>query len=80
MMTALTTILALSTMAFSNDMGADMSKPMSIVTIGGLIYGTLMTLFVVPCIYDIFIRNKRAKKFCKEKAIEAVTAEGEEKQ
>ena len=80
MMTALTTILALSTMAFSNDMGADMSKPMSIVTIGGLIYGTLMTLFVVPCIYDIFIRNKRAKKFGKEKAIEAVTAEGEEKQ
>lgn len=80
MMTALTTILALSTMAFSNDMGADMSKPMSIVTIGGLIYGTLMTLFVVPCIYDIFIRNKRAKKFGKEKTIEAVTAEGEEKQ
>lgn len=58
MMTALTTILALSTMAFSNDMGADMSKPMSIVTIGGLIYGTLLTLVVIPCIYDIFSRDK----------------------
>lgn len=58
MMTALTTILALSTMAFSNDMGADMSKPMSVVTIGGLIYGTLLTLIVIPCIYDIFIREK----------------------
>lgn len=61
MMTALTTILALSTMAFSNDMGADMSKPMSIVTIGGLIYGTLLTLVVIPCIYDIFAREKKEK-------------------
>ena len=58
MMTALTTILALSTMAFSNDMGADMSKPMSVVTIGGLIYGTLLTLIVIPCIYDIFMCEK----------------------
>ena len=61
MMTALTTILALSTMAFSSDMGADMSKPMSIVTIGGLIYGTLLTLVVIPCIYDIFAREKKEK-------------------
>lgn len=59
MMTALTTILALSTMAFSDDMGADMSKPMSVVTIGGLIYGTLLTLIVIPCIYDIFMRDKK---------------------
>ena len=58
MMTALTTILALSTMAFSDDMGADMSKPMSVVTIGGLIYGTLLTLIVIPCIYDLFMREK----------------------
>ena len=62
MMTALTTILALSTMAFSDDMGADMSKPMSVVTIGGLIYGTLLTLVVTPCIYDIFIRSDKNKE------------------
>ncbi len=61
MMTALTTILALSTMAFSDDMGADMSKPMSVVTIGGLIYGTLLTLIVIPCIYDLFMREKGKK-------------------
>ncbi|MGN0387296.1 MAG: efflux RND transporter permease subunit, partial [Suilimivivens sp.] len=82
MMTALTTILALSTMAFSNDMGADLSKPMSIVTIGGLIYGTLMTLVVVPCIYDLFIRGRKAekgKKFGRKKAVEVITSEGEEK-
>lgn len=62
LMTALTTILALSTMAFSDDMGADMSKPMSVVTIGGLVYGTLLTLVVIPCIYDIFTRKKRKER------------------
>lgn len=61
LMTALTTILALSTMVFSHDMGADMSKPMAIVTVGGLVYGTLLTLVVVPCIYDMFQREKRQK-------------------
>ena len=59
LMTALTTILGMSTMLFSNDMGADMSKPMAIVIIGGLLYGTLLTLYIVPCIYDVFNREKR---------------------
>jgi len=49
-------------MAFSDDMGADLSKPMSVVTIGGLIFGTLMTLIVIPCIYDIFMKNDEVKK------------------
>lgn len=57
-MTALTTILGLLTMALGVGMGADMVQPMAIVTIGGLTYGTLLTLFVVPCIYDIFNRKK----------------------
>lgn len=58
LMTAMTTILAMSTMAFGTDMGSDMSRPMAIVTIGGMIYGTLMTLIVVPCIYDLFYSKK----------------------
>ena len=62
LMTALTTILALSTMAFSNDMGAAMSKPMAVVTIGGLLYGTLLTLVVIPCVYDVFARGRSGKK------------------
>lgn len=69
LMTALTTILALSTMVFSSDMGAEMSKPMAIVTIGGLVYGTLLTLLVVPCIYDIFYREKKSKRI-KEQGLE----------
>ena len=39
-------------------MGADLSKPMALVTIGGLIYGTLLTLLAIPCVYDIFNREK----------------------
>lgn len=62
LMTALTTILALSTMVFSHDMGSEMAKPMSVVTIGGLLYGTLLTLIVIPCIYDSFNRGKKNRK------------------
>ena len=58
LMTALTTILGLVPMVVSGDSGADMVRPMSIVTIGGLTYGTLLTLFVVPCIYAILNRKK----------------------
>lgn len=59
LMTALTTIFGLLAMVFSTGMGADLSKPMALVTIGGLIYGTLLTLLVIPCIYDIFHREKK---------------------
>ena len=62
LMTALTTILSMSTMVFSNDMGSEMAKPMAIVTIGGLLYGTLLTLFVIPCVYDIFQKEKKEKR------------------
>lgn len=59
LMTAMTTILALSTMVMSDDMGAEMGKPMAVTTIGGLIYGTLLTLVVVPCVYDIIVKNPK---------------------
>lgn len=62
LMTALTTILAMSTMALSNDMASAMGKGMAIVVIGGLTYGTLMTLFIVPVFYDIIYRKKEMKK------------------
>lgn len=58
LMTAMTTILGLSTMAIGFGMGGEMIQPMAIVTIGGLIYGTLLTLLVVPCMYDILNRKK----------------------
>lgn len=60
LMTALTTILAMSVMAFSRDIGSEMGRGMAIVTIGGLVYATLMTLFIVPVLYDLFFRGELA--------------------
>ncbi|MBR4964861.1 MAG: efflux RND transporter permease subunit, partial [Lachnospiraceae bacterium] len=58
LMTALTTILAMIPMALGMGDGGEMMQPMAITMIGGLVYGTLLTLVVVPCIYDIFTSNK----------------------
>ena len=60
LMTALTTILGLLTLAMGIGTGADMIQPMAIVTIGGLSYATVLTLFVVPAMYDIL--NKKELK------------------
>ena len=57
LMTATTTILGLLPMLVTKESGSDMVKPMSIVTVGGMVYGTLLTLFVVPCIYAILNRK-----------------------
>ncbi|HHY81699.1 MAG TPA: efflux RND transporter permease subunit [Clostridiales bacterium] len=61
LLTALTTILAMSTMALGYGSGAEMVQPMAVVSIGGLTYATLLTLFVVPILYDIFQRKPRRK-------------------
>lgn len=58
LMTALTTILAMSTSAMGFGEGSEMMQPMAITMVGGLTYGTLLTLFVIPCIYDIFNKEK----------------------
>lgn len=59
-MTALTTILALSTMALGFGDGAEMMQPMAVTTIGGLLYATVLTLLVVPIMY--FLVTKYAKQ------------------
>ncbi len=58
LMTALTTILAMIPMSLGMGDGGEMMQPMAITMMGGLIYGTLLTLVVVPCIYDLFNSNK----------------------
>ena len=58
LMTALTTILAMLPMIFSNAIGSSMELGMALVVAGGLLYATLMTLFVVPCMYDILYRKQ----------------------
>ncbi|MFZ7131864.1 MAG: efflux RND transporter permease subunit [Eubacteriales bacterium] len=61
LMTAITTILGLSTLSIGVGMGAEMLQPLAIVAIGGLLYATLLTLFVVPTMYEIFHKNKKYK-------------------
>lgn len=58
LMTALTTILAMCPMVISQDAGDSLSKGMAIVVVGGMLYATLMTLFVVPVMYDILYRRQ----------------------
>ena len=63
LMTTVTTILGLIDMATNKSAATAVMQPIAIVCIGGLLYATLMTLFVVPCIYDIMnkkeLRNVR---------------------
>ena len=61
LMTSITTILGLLVMAFGGDAGTALMQPMALVCIGGLIYATLMTLLVVPCMYDILSRRELRK-------------------
>ncbi len=58
LMTTLTTIISMSTMALGIGGGSAMMQPMAIVIIGGLIYGTLLTLIVIPVMYDIMNKEK----------------------
>ena len=77
LMTALTTILGMSTMALGTGMGAEMMQPMAIVTIGGLSYATLMTLFVVPVLYDLFNgKNMKAREIEMMKEAAGMKREG----
>lgn len=57
LMTSLTTILGLIIMALGRNAGTAFMQPVAVVCIGGLLYATLMTLFVVPCIYDLMNRK-----------------------
>ncbi len=58
LMTALTTVLAMVPLVVIQDVGNSMSKGMAIVIIGGMLYATLMTLFIIPVMYDILFRRE----------------------
>lgn len=58
LMTVLTTVLGLVFMALGTGTGAEMMQPIAVVCIGGLLYATLMTLFVVPAMYELLSRRE----------------------
>lgn len=57
-MTALTTILGLLPLAIGMGTGAELMQPVAVVCIGGLTYATVMTLYIVPIMYDVFIKKE----------------------
>ena len=61
LMTALTTILGLLPLGIGLGTGAEIIQPVAIVCIGGLTYATLMTVFIVPVLYDLLRRDKQPK-------------------
>jgi HAE1 family hydrophobic/amphiphilic exporter-1 len=60
LMSTLTTIVSLIPMAFFPGEGSEMMQPISLTVFGGLSFGTLMTLFLMPTIYYLF--NHAAEK------------------
>ncbi len=61
LMTALTTVFGLLITALGTGTGTEMIQPLAIVCIGGLLYGTLMTLYIVPVMYDLFNKKELRK-------------------
>lgn len=78
LMSTLTTVISLAPMAFFPGEGSQSMQPISLTVFGGMTFGSLMTLFLMPTIYYI-INNRRlrkaAKKAEKAKALEAKRAE-----
>jgi multidrug efflux pump subunit AcrB len=59
-MTSLTSIVCMVPLLFTSDLGSQLEKPLAIATIGGMIMGTPVSLFVVPMVYWWIYRKKEA--------------------
>lgn len=64
LMTALATVGALMPLLFGGDSSILISKALAATVIGGLVSSTLLTLIVVPVVYEMLMKMKR--KFVKE--------------
>ena len=71
LMSTLTTITSLIPMAFFPGEGGAMTQPIGLTVLGGMSFGSLMTLFVMPVIYYNF-NIKRERKILEERAREKI--------
>ena len=55
-MTSLTTILALTPVLISTDMGSELQEPLALAIIGGMVMGTIVSLYFIPLVYWYFYR------------------------
>lgn len=58
LMTTLTTVLGLLPMAIGVGEGAEIRTPMAVTVIFGLLFASLLTLFLIPVLYSLFDRKK----------------------
>ena len=66
-MTTLTSLLGVVPLALGLGAGSEMQKPLAVATIGGLIFSTFFTLYLMPAFYVSF--RKRSKKDVPPKAL-----------
>ncbi|MFA6384267.1 MAG: efflux RND transporter permease subunit, partial [Candidatus Omnitrophota bacterium] len=62
MMTSLTTILGLIPMAIDKSESSNLWSPLAITVIGGLTLSTILTLFIIPCVYQVFCDFRLIRK------------------
>lgn len=62
LMTSFTTILALIPLTIGVGESASLRSPMALAVIGGLVTSTLLTLLVIPCLYDLLDRIRRTRR------------------
>jgi len=62
LMTAITSALGLIPLLLSNGIGSEIQKPLATVVVGGLFSSTLLTLFVIPVLYEQFSKRKYTNK------------------
>ncbi|MBQ5960457.1 MAG: efflux RND transporter permease subunit [Firmicutes bacterium] len=78
LMTTLTTVLAMITMLLSKDVGSELGRGLALVIIGGLLYATLMTLYIIPVMYDIFSRKELKEVVIDETGMDEMPDDAEE--
>jgi cobalt-zinc-cadmium resistance protein CzcA len=61
LMTALVAALGFVPMALSSSAGAEVQRPLATVVIGGVITSTLLTLIVLPTLYEIIEARARRR-------------------
>lgn len=71
-MTSLTTILALLPLTIGFGESASLRSPMALAVVGGLLTSTLLTLVVIPCVYDVLDRFRELFVSKKEQVVEQV--------
>ena len=57
LMTALTTSLGLLPLLFATETGSEVQRPLATVVVGGLFTSTILTLLVIPALYQWFAND-----------------------